>query len=72
VYPVEPALFRPCHLHLKRAGSERLVGGRFQSVQCVKAPPGASGSIMSSASERVLRGGAVHRSGGDTFAPVHV
>src|SRR6266508_3992748 len=57
---------------LRPAGSERLVAGRFHSVQCVNALPGASRSSSSSAKERVPRGGAVHRSGGDTFAPVHV
>jgi len=54
------------------AGRERLVGGRFQSVQCVKLPLGASGSTTSKANDRVPRGGAVQRSAGEAFAPVHV
>jgi hypothetical protein len=72
VYPIEPPPLRPCHLHLKPTGSERLVAGRFHIIQCVNALPGVSRSYTRSAKERVPRGGAVHRSGGDTFAPVHV
>src|SRR2546427_10948911 len=56
---------------LRPAGSERLVAGRFHSVQCVNALPGASGSSTSNAKERVPRGGAVHRSGGGRPPPGH-
>ena len=72
MYPTEPASFRPCHFHLKPAGSDRLVARRFQSVQCVNVPPDASGSTASNAKERVDRGGAVQRSGGERFAPAQV
>jgi len=72
VYPIVPASFRPWSFHFDAAGSDRLLGARFHSVQCVKTRPGASGSTISNANDRVPRGADVQRSGGETFLPLHV
>jgi chorismate mutase len=54
------------------AGTDRALGAIPYAVQWVKRPPGASGSVTTSASSRVPAGGADQRSGGATPAPEHV
>jgi hypothetical protein len=46
--------------------------GRFHTSQCVKVPPGASGSVTSNARLRAVRGTLPKASGGDTFNPLQV
>jgi hypothetical protein len=44
----------------------------LQARQWMKVPPGASGSSIESANERVPFGGLVQRSAGETFCPSQV
>src|SRR5438874_695747 len=48
------------------------VVGMFHTSQCVKVPPGASGSVISSAKLCAVCGTFVKSSGGVTFAPLQV
>jgi hypothetical protein len=52
--------------------SPSAAGSSPQAIQCVKTPPGASGSSTTSASDRVPSGMCVQRSGGETSSPSQV
>jgi hypothetical protein len=73
-YLAWPALLRACSAPAGSApgDSDRVALSRLNTTQCTYVPPGASGSVTTSASEPASAGTPDHCSGGDSLRPVQV
>src|ERR671935_1293709 len=68
-YPVAPKSFCPSYGARSPSLSPSVAGSSPQAIQCVKTPPGASGSSTTSANDRAPSGTFDQRSGGETSSP---